>query len=407
MLNVTPSAFPAVSRRASSLFPSPTMWIRDLVSRLQASGRGFYSLHLGQPGVPPPRELVEDLADLLRRRAGDLGIFSYTSPWGLEILRNLVAEDLRSLGRPDPDSSGVVITSGGIEGIFSALAALTDPGDAVGLLVPAYFHFYTVSKLLGLRILEAPAHPGLGLEEEVLKDLFSRSRAVVVANPDNPTGRALERGEARLLADLACDGKAYLVHDIAYASFYYEGSREWPEEFCPEKIVTVGTFSKDPGIPGWRVGFTASETGIAEAIAHVREATSYNTPTIAQAAVAIYLERGYRGKHLPRMLSEYRARRDALAEALESLLPGSVFRRPRAGIFIYVDLGEYIGRDPGSEEILRRAAEEHGVITVPGTLFGPGGEGWARLSFSGEPPQRLREAIEILSSALRLGAARS
>lgn len=79
--------------------------------------------------------------------------------------------------------------------------------------------------------------------------------------------------------------------------------------------------------------------------AHFGEVTSCNTPTIAQIAVATCLEKGY-GGHMPKILGEYRAVRDALADVLENVLPRAVFRKSRAGIFIYADLGEYIGRGP-------------------------------------------------------------
>lgn len=389
-----------ISRRAYNTMPSPTMWIQDIVSMLRRSGRDFYGLHVGQPGIPPPREVVNKLSEILGERAGDISLYTYTSPKGIPELREAVAEDLSLLGRSKPEPlGGVVITTGGIEGLFVSIASVTDPGDPVGLVVPAYFHFYSVLGLLGNRVVEISSYPDLEVGQDAWIDLFSRARAVIIANPDNPTGRALGREEARMLADLSCDKKVYLIHDIAYYTLYYEASREWPENYCEEYVITVGTFSKDPGIPGWRLGFVAAREDIANAVAHAREATSYNAPVPSQLLVLEYLRGRYREKFLPRVIEEYRSRRDVLSNALEELLPKARFEKPRAGIFIYVDLSEYL--DTSSEEWVRRVAAESGVVAVPGTLFGKGGEGWVRLSFAWEPGGRLRRAVEIIASRLR------
>ncbi|MEM2203570.1 MAG: pyridoxal phosphate-dependent aminotransferase [Sulfolobales archaeon] len=389
-----------ISHRVYSIMPSPTMWIQDLVSMLKRSGRDYYSLHVGQPGIPPPREVIDRLSRILAERCGDISLYTYTSPRGIPELREAVAEDLASLGRVKPNPlGGVVITTGGIEGLFASIASVTDPGDPVGIVTPAYFHFYSILGLLGNRVVEISSYPDLFVTHDSWADLFSKVRAVIVANPDNPTGRTLDRDEARLLADLACDKRVYLIHDVAYSTLYYEASREWPENYCEEYVITVGTFSKDPGIPGWRLGFIASNEDLANAIAHAREATSYNAPVPSQILVLEYLRGRYREKFLPKVIEEYRSRRDIISKALEELLPNARFRKPGAGIFIYADLSKYL--ETGSDEWVRKIAIDSGVIAVPGMLFGSGGEKWVRFSFAWEPGERLWRAIEIIASKLK------
>lgn len=387
-----------VSRRALNLKPSPTIWLYRILGLLRSRGLRYYSLHVGQPGFTPPPELVRRFLEDVSSRLSDLSLYSYTSPWGLVELREAIAGDLARLGRVKADVGEVVVTSGGIEGLLATLASLLDPGDPVGFIVPAYFHFYSIARLLELMVVELPVYPNLEIPEDGLVELFSKSRAVVVANPDNPTGRVLDSRLAKLIADLACDERVYVVHDVAYYTLYYEAERVWPENYCRDYVVTVGTFSKDPGIPGWRIGFVVAPPDVAEAVAHVREATSYNTPVPAQLLVLEYLRGGYRDRFLPGILEEYRRRRDSLLEALEEELPKASYYKPRAGIFVYVNIGSYT-RTP-SDKLAEILALEDLVVTVPGTLFGPGGEGWVRLSFSMEPASRLREAIRIIRSRL-------
>jgi aspartate aminotransferase len=269
----------------------------------------------------------------------------------------------------------------------------------VGFIVPAYFHFYSIARLLGLRVVELPVYPELELPADSLVDLFSRVKAVVIANPDNPTGRVLDEGVARLVADLACDRGVYVVHDIAYYTLSYEAGMAWPESYCRDYIVTVGTYSKDPGVPGWRVGFVVAPADVAEAVAHVREASSYNTPVPSQILILEYLRGGYRAGFLPRVLEEYSRRRSALIEALEEELPKAYYYKPKAGIFVYVNLEGYTR--VASDKLVERLALEDRVLAVPGTLFGPGGESWLRLSFAVEGPERLREAVRIIARRVR------
>ncbi|MFZ8794566.1 MAG: pyridoxal phosphate-dependent aminotransferase [Acidilobaceae archaeon] len=389
-----------VSVRASSLRPSPTLWLYRLVGTLKSRGLDYYSLHVGQPSFTPPRDLMVRFLEVISSRVSDLSLYSYTSPWGLLELREAIALDLAQHGRVRADPLGeVVVTSGGIEGLLSALASILDPGDPVGFIVPAYFHFYSIARLLGLRVVELPVYPELELKADPLVDLFSRVKAIVIANPDNPTGRVLDEGVARLVADLACDRGVYVVHDIAYYTLRYEAGMAWPENYCRDYIVTVGTYSKDPGVPGWRVGFIVAPADVAEAVAHVREATSYNTPVPSQILILEYLRGGFRAGFLPRVLEEYSRRRSALIEALKEELPKAYYYKPKTGIFVYVNLEGYTR--VASDKLVERLALEDRVLAVPGTLFGPGGESWLRLSFAVEGPERLREAVRMIARRVR------
>ncbi len=383
--------------RVDSIIPSPTMWIQDIAAELRKRGRSYYSLHVGQPGITPPSELIKMFSDIIKERTSDISLYSYTSPRGIPELREAIAEDLKELGRYEPNGlKEIVLTSGGIEGILTSIFALTDQGEPVGIIVPAYFHFYSILKLLGNKIVELNTYPSLSIDQDSLIDLFSKVKVVIIANPDNPTGRTLNKEEAKLLADLARDKKVYLIHDIAYYTLYYEASREWPENYCWEYCVTVGTFSKDPGIPGWRLGFVVAREEIANAVAHAREATSYNAPLPTQILILEYLKGKYRNAFLPKVLEEYKARRDALAKALEENLPDVSFKKPGAGIFIYGDFSKYLKSN--AEDFVKKIALEEGVLTIPGNLFGNGGNKWIRLSFAWETADKLKEAVEIMAS---------
>ncbi len=391
-----------VSSRVASLKPSFTKVMSSLAAEYKKKGLDYYSLHAGQPGFPPAKEAVEHVARRLLEEY-DRSLYSYTPSEGLLTLREAISDDLDRLGRPRPDpAKEIIATSGGMEAVFSTLAALTDPGDPVGLVLPSYFQYFNILSFLEVRQIAFSSYPSLTIDEDGWKQLFAMSKVVLISNPDNPTSRSLSLDEARLLADLACDEKVYIVHDVAYYTLYYEGGPAWPERYCWEYIITVGSYSKDPGIPGWRLGYIAGPSAITQEAKKVREIASYNPPTPSQMLVEYYLRNKLREKYLPHVLQEYAKRRDALVEALRTYLPEVKFHKPRAGMFIYVNFSNYIKRGT-SENLSWILAKNKRVFTVPGTVFGHGGEKYMRLSFSYESPDRIEKAVIKIKDIL-LGA---
>ncbi|MEB3779983.1 MAG: pyridoxal phosphate-dependent aminotransferase [Desulfurococcales archaeon] len=388
-----------VSRRIASMKPSVTKAMSSLASEYKRMGLDYYSLHAGQPGFPPAKEAVEYVARRLMEDY-DRSLFAYTPSEGLLSLREAIADDLEELGRPRPDPyRGIVVTSGGMEAVFSVISALTEPGDPVGVVIPAYFQYFNILSFLSVRIIKYNTYPSLVVGEDGWHYLFSNSKVVVISNPDNPTSRTLDWDEARLLADLACDYRTYLVHDVAYYTLYYEDGPAWPERYCWDHVTTVGSYSKDPGIPGWRLGYIAGPPDVVQDAKKVREIASYNPPTPSQILVEYYLKNKLREKHLPSILREYARRRDALIEALKAHLPNVKFKVPKAGMFIYADFSSYITNGT-SEDLAWLLAKQKRVFTVPGTAFGEGGEKHLRLSFSFEPPSRISHAVSRIRDAL-------
>ncbi len=276
---------------------------------------------------------------------------------------------------------------------YSRPSIATHPGDSVGFIVPAYFHFYSIARLLDLNIVELSSYPSLEVREDDLVDLFSKAKVVVIANIDNPTGRTLDHRLARFLGDLACDKKVYVVHDIAYYTLLYETAMNWPENYCYDYVVAVSTFSKDLGIPGWRVGFVVAPSMVAEAVAHVREATSYNTPVPSQILVLEYLRDGYRQKFLPRVLGEYARRRlEEMASSIEAI--GDV---RGLGLMIGVELVKHDGSpDPELLQATLIRAFKKGLLVI--------GAGLSTIRIA--PPlvitqEEMEVGLSILEEALR------
>ncbi len=166
---------------------------------------------------------------------------------------------------------------------------------------------------------------------EKLKELITdKTKALVLVSPDNPTGNIIDRDTAKAIADLAVDKDFWIVSDEAYRTLIYEGGEHtYIYRYAPDHVISINTFSKDPGIPGWRLGFIYGPSDAIPKLKLAAEEMTYCPPVIAQKFVAAYLRSEVRLKHLRYIIEEYRSRRDAAVKALREYLlsPGSLFQR--------------------------------------------------------------------------------
>ena len=396
---------PVDSGRASRLRESPTRRIDALRERLAREGRDVILLSTGQPGVPPPQWLRERLASWIAGARG-MEAFAYTPSRGFQRLRELVALDTRELGGPELDPGQVVVTAGGQEAMFSVLSAVVPEGGEVVLLDPTYFGYEPLVEYMGGRVrwVRVRLEDGFRPAPDALAEAVSRGRtaAVVVVTPDNPTGRALDEASARRIVEVAADADAWVIADEAYKTLVYEGGHVWLYSFDPERVVSVNTFSKDPGIPGWRLGYVYGPRWLMDRVHLIHESLVYCPPLPAQRLVEEYLsDREARVEFIEWAKRVYRERRDALVSSLRERLPGARLHEPEGGMFAFPDLTGYL--EPAgvtAEELAERLLREEGVAAVPGSYFGRAYPNALRLSFSAEPPARLREGVERLARLL-------
>ena len=340
--------------------------------------------------------MAEAVARALERH--DPSLYAYSPALGLPELREAVAEDLRSEG-VGVEASQVAVVPGSTAGIYFALAAILDPGDEVVLTDPTFMMYEPVVASLGGRVRYVRSRPEDGFQpdvEAIKEAVGERTKAIIVVDPDNPTGRVLSPEASRALAEVAEDAGAYLIVDEAYRTFVYEGRRSPPARYG-EGVVGIGTFSKDPGVPGLRVGYVYGPAEVVEGLRLLAEHAYFGASNLSQLFALEYLRWPGRRAFLERVVAEYRARRDAMGEALAEMLPGARFERPKGALYYFVDLSAYAG---DSEALARELAARHGVTVMPGTAFGRSYRSWVRLTFAAGPPEVLREGVRRIAQAL-------
>ena len=330
--------------------------------------------------------------------------YAYTPSRGYASLRDLIALDLRELGGPEVEPDQIVVTAGGQDAMYSTLAAIVPEGSEVILLDPTYFGYEPLIQHFGGKVRWVPVSIEEGFQPDPDKILEAvekgRTSAIVLVTPDNPTGRVLSKKVAKALAEIAEDYDLWIVADEAYKTLIYEGEHVWLYDLAPERVISVNTFSKDPGIPGWRLGYVYGPKWIISKIHLIHESLVYCPPNVAQRMVMEYLSRRReRMKFLKWLREQYIARRDALLDEVAKRLPDARIHKPEGGMFAFLDLSPYLeGAGVDGERFAELLLVQEGVAAVPGVYFGKSYPHALRLSFSAETPERIREGVRRIAS---------
>lgn len=391
---------PGYNAAVDLLRESPTRAINKIVEDMKRRGIDIILLSAGEPGVPPPAEIRRWLAEALGEES--MKLYSYTSSVGFRELREWISVDLKEIDKIDVSPDQIVVTTGGQNAIFSTFSALFSPGDEVILIDPTYFGYWNMIYYFGVRPISVRTDLEQGFQPDVdaiaEKVRRGKTKAIVLVSPDNPTGRVLDEKIAKAIAEIAIDNDLWIIYDEPYKTLIYEGDHVSMYRLAPENSISLYAFSKDPGIPGWRLGYIYGPQWAVKKAAMVTEATVYNPPSVAQFLVIEYLKRReVRKEHIARVRKVYAERRDIMLGEL-SKISGLKYLKPQGAMFVFVNIeGAY--ESCQASELANRALLEKHVAIVPGEFFGST-RCYVRLSFTRETPERIAEGVRRIGEIL-------
>lgn len=394
---------PDYNTRVDLFKESPTRKIDVIKEKLQQEGKDIILLSTGQPSIPPPRWAREKLAEELLEES--MKLYAYTPTQGRKTVLEAIRRELEEHGLKLGEKQ-ITLTAGGQSALFAAITVLFKQGDNVAVFDPMYFGYWPLLDYAGVNVIDIVEDIKQGFKPDLdkLEEIASENKlkAVILVTPDNPTGRIITREEAERLASLAEKHGFYIIVDEAYRTLVYEGEHHYIYKYAPDRVIALNAFSKDPGIPGWRLGFAYGPEWIIQRVKLVVQETVYCTPAIAQRLVEIYLtDRKRREEHIERVKQIYMSKRDAMISEIEKTLPKAEYVRPKGGMFLFLNLEEYLKpKSMTAEQLSLKLLEEKGVATVPGSYFSKHYKYALRLSFVSEKPERIREGIHRLAQLL-------
>ena len=379
-----------LSERVVSLKPSAIRRFFDIAATMD----DVLSLGIGEPDFVSPAPILEAGIHSLKE-----GATHYTSNSGLMELRTALAEHLeKRYGVTYDPVKEIVITVGVSEALYLAMTALLDPGDEVIIPTPCFVSYQAEAALAGGVPFELPtfAEDNFQLRPSALEAAINpRTKAVLIAYPNNPTGAVASRETLLALAGIAEKHDLIVISDELYDQLVYEV----PHVCFPalpgmwERTILLGGFSKNYAMTGWRIGFAAAPAGILQGLLRVHQYTIMSAPTTAQAAAIVALKHGH--KHVEEMRSEYNRRRKLIVSGLNDL--GLATVEPHGAFYAFPSIAAS-GMD--DETFAQKLLEEERVAVVPGSGFGAGGEGYVRCSYA-TAYEKIEEALRRLERFMR------
>ncbi len=322
------------------------------------------NLAQGFPDFPAPQAMKDEAA---RAIAADVNQYAIT--WGAKRLRDAVAAKTeRFYGlRYDPETE-ITVCCGSTECMISTLLALVNPGEEVVVFEPFYENYGPDAILCGatprfVRLRE----PDWSFDPDELGRAFnSRTKAIILNTPNNPTGKVFSRSELERIAELCVRWDVVAITDEIYEHIVYDGESHIPIAGIPgmrERTVTISGASKTYSVTGWRVGYCLASPPLTAAIRKVHDFLTVGAPAPLQEAAAAAMD--FVPAYYERLANDYRARRDFLLKTLENA--GFRAFAPRGAYYVMTDISGF--GFPDDVAFARYLVAEIGVAAVPGSSF--------------------------------------
>ncbi|MFN4132907.1 MAG: pyridoxal phosphate-dependent aminotransferase [Candidatus Hadarchaeales archaeon] len=362
--------------------PSSTLRVLALAKELERQGKKIVHLEVGEPDFDTPDHIKEAAYQALKK-----GMTKYTPSTGLPELKEAIVEHLKHKGIITTPKN-LIITPGAKHAIFCALLAALDPLDEVIIPSPCWTYEGMVLLAGGRPVfVKTSGEDGFRLHVEDVERAITRKTKMILLNyPNNPTGAVLEREDLRAVVDLAEEKNLWILSDEIYDALVYDGEHVSVFPEAPERTIYVNGFSKTYAMTGWRLGYAVAPQELISEMDKVQQASTSCVPGFVQQAGVAALQGPQ--DFVEKMREEYRRRRDLISEGLNSI-EGVSCPRPRGAFYAFPSM-KNVGIN--SVEFCERLLKKAGVAAVPGSGFGPYGEGHIRLSFAASP-ESIREGI--------------
>ena len=366
-----------LSNTALAISPSATLAMDTCAKELIAAGYDVIKFGVGEPDFDTP-EFIRNAA----KRAIDAGKTRYTPVAGTMELRSEIAKKfLRDNGLEYDPSGEIIVSSGAKQTIFTALAAIINPGDEVIIPTPCWVSYPEMVRMVGGVPVYAPTTAEqrfVFTAADIEPYITEKTKALMINSPSNPNGCIIPREVLEGIAELAVKYNFYVISDEIYEKLIYDGEEHVSIASLGDEIkkrsIVVNGVSKTYAMTGWRIGYCAAPREVVRVMTAYQSHASSNANSIAQAAAAAALEAGD-AQCVKDMVAEFDARR-VLMHHLINQIPGVSAHMPKGAFYIMASIKGVIGKKfegeliTGSDKFAELLLNANHVAVVPGKAFG-------------------------------------
>ncbi|WP_206458170.1 pyridoxal phosphate-dependent aminotransferase [Anaerovorax sp. IOR16] len=357
---------------------------------MERDGRKVVHMEIGKPDYDSPQIAKEAVINSLND-----GFVHYTAMAGIQELREAILEKEQKANCivADPNSE-IIVTAGACEALMAFMLAVLDPGDEILIPSPYFSAYDDIAKIQGVVIKEVPLKFENAFElqaADLEKYVTSKTKALLVNTPHNPTGAVIGKEELLKIAEFAKKYDLVVISDETYDQFLFEGEHVslYTLPGMKERTVVINSTSKTFSMTGWRVGYAIGPKEIIRYMNKVHQNMSTCATSFVQVGAVSAFQNGK--SFTEKMVDTFRERRDLVIEGL-SQIKGMEYQVPHGAFYIFPKISD-IGLS--STEFCQRALEETGVALVPGNAFGENGEGFIRLAYACSN-EEIKDAMALL-----------
>jgi aspartate aminotransferase len=393
---------PSLSSRALEVPPSPIRKLVPYANQAKAQGKRVLHLNIGQPDLPTPSVYWEAL------QKADIRVLDYTESGGIPAFREAYARFYNEIYHIPLGPQHFLTTTGGSEALLFAFLTLLSPGDEVLIIDPTYANYIGLSYATGihLRAIESFITEDFALPSPATLEaaLTERTRAILLCNPSNPTGKLYSEAEVRAIGSLCQKYNLWLISDESYRDYCYDGQRFFSAlelEEGKDFVVVIDTLSKRYSACGARIGALISwNTDVLQAALKWAQAR-LAPPTLGQIGGMALL--ALPPEHYAYVQETFQRRRDVLLEGLRSI-PGVTCASSQGAFYLMPELP--IEDSDDFAKWMLECFDMHNttVMVAPGTGFftqPEKGKRLVRIAYVLEE-NLLKEAVEILRVGLNI-----
>jgi aminotransferase len=388
------TAIDRVSDRARNVPPSGIRRFFDIAATMD----DVVSLGIGEPDFVSPQPVIDAAIESLRR-----GMTGYTANAGIYELRELITGELRRLYQVEYDpATEIIVTVGVSEAVQITMLATLNPGDEILIPEPCFVSYGPTALFSDAVVRYVPTSVENDFQVTAVdleRRITSRTKAIFLGYPNNPTGAVLRRETVQEIAELAVEHDLTVISDEIYDRLVYGEAYE-RGHVCllsipslRDRTILLGGFSKNYAMTGWRVGYVCAPPDILSAMYKLHQYIIMSAPTMAQAGAMAAIQ--HCQDDVERMRQSYNDRRRFIVDGFRAA--GLPTFEPEGAFYCFPDI-----RSTGlsSEEFAQRLLEEEKIACVPGDAFGPSGAGFLRCSYATSMPD-LERAVEGITTFVR------
>jgi len=383
---------PKLSKGAARIYGEAAFEVLAKAQELERQGKEILHFEIGEPDMETPENIAKAGIDAIKNKKTH-----YTPSIGRLELRKAVQDEIEKTRGYRPDLEQIIITPGLKPGIFFSMLATVNPGDEVIYQDPGYPTYGSATSFLGAKAVLIPL-----LEEndfrmnpdDIKKRVTDKTKLIIVNSPQNPTGSVMTKNELDEIAELAEEHDIFVVSDEIYSKMTYETKHYslTVRDEAKERTVLLDGFSKYYAMTGWRLGFMIAPAEMADRLEDFLVTSISCTADFTQWAGVEALTGDQ--SFIPEMMKRFKEKRDRIVKGLNSI-HGFSCLSPKGAFYAFPNIKK---TGMNSQECADHLLYKAGVAALPGTAFGPYGEGYLRFSYA-TSLENIDKAIEKIKES--------